>query len=43
VLEKRVATPKLYPRADGEPKRAPLGIGSGKRRRPNSDAAEGGA
>jgi len=32
VLEKRVATPKLYPRGDGEPKRAPLGIGSGRRR-----------
>lgn len=32
VIEKRVATPKLYPRADGEPKRAPLGIGSGRRR-----------
>lgn len=26
VLEKRVATPKLYPRADGEPKRVPLGV-----------------
>ncbi|MBU6412977.1 MAG: 16S rRNA (guanine(527)-N(7))-methyltransferase RsmG [Planctomycetes bacterium] len=43
VLEKRVATPKLYPRADGEPKRAPLGIGSGKRKRPNSDAPKGDA
>jgi 16S rRNA (guanine527-N7)-methyltransferase len=38
VLEKRVATPKLYPRADGEPKRSPLGIGSGKRKRPQGDA-----
>ncbi len=43
VLEKRVATPKLYPRADGEPKRAPLGIGSGKRKRINPDRPEGDA
>lgn len=26
VLEKRSATPRDYPRADGEPKRAPLGV-----------------
>ena len=32
ALEKRVATPKIYPRADGEPKRSPLGIGSDKSR-----------
>jgi hypothetical protein len=24
VLEKRVATPRVYPRRDGEPKRVPL-------------------
>ncbi len=27
VLEKRSATPRLYPRRDGEPKRSPLGVG----------------
>ena len=26
VLEKQRATPKMYPRKDGEPKRMPLGI-----------------
>jgi 16S rRNA (guanine527-N7)-methyltransferase len=26
VLEKRSATPKIYPRADGEPARSPLGV-----------------
>lgn len=26
VIEKGAATPKLYPRADGEPKRVPLGV-----------------
>lgn len=26
VLDKRVATPRLYPRRDGEPKRSPLGV-----------------
>jgi 16S rRNA (guanine527-N7)-methyltransferase len=30
ALEKRVATPKLYPRADGEPKRSPLGVGKAR-------------
>ncbi|HYE61038.1 MAG TPA: 16S rRNA (guanine(527)-N(7))-methyltransferase RsmG [Phycisphaerales bacterium] len=34
VLEKRSATPKLYPRADGEPARRPLGI---KKTRGNAD------
>ena len=28
VLEKQRATPKMYPRRDGEPKRAPLGMGT---------------
>jgi 16S rRNA (guanine527-N7)-methyltransferase len=32
VLEKRSATPKLYPRADGEPARRPLGIKSGEKK-----------
>jgi len=31
VLEKRVATPRLYPRRDGEPKRSPLGVGKAKK------------
>jgi 16S rRNA (guanine527-N7)-methyltransferase len=31
ALEKRVATPRLYPRRDGEPKRSPLGVGKSKR------------
>lgn len=33
VLEKLRATPKVYPRRDGEPKRSPLGVepGAGKR------------
>jgi hypothetical protein len=26
VLEKRSATPKMYPRRDGEPAKAPIGI-----------------
>lgn len=30
ALEKRVLTPKIYPRADGEPKRSPLGVGRKK-------------
>lgn len=34
VLEKRSATPKLYPRGDGEPARRPLGI---KKTRDNAD------
>ena len=31
VLEKQRPTPKLYPRRDGEPKRAPLGLASEKK------------
>jgi 16S rRNA (guanine527-N7)-methyltransferase len=27
VLEKAMLTPRTYPRRDGEPKRAPLGVG----------------
>lgn len=36
ILEKHSATPKLYPRRDGEPKRAPLGVG---KRESRSDGA----
>ena len=30
VIEKRSATPRLYPRRDGEPKRSPLGVGKAR-------------
>ncbi len=30
IVEKRSATPKAYPRRDGEPKRSPLGVGPGR-------------
>ncbi|MBM4108131.1 MAG: 16S rRNA (guanine(527)-N(7))-methyltransferase RsmG [Phycisphaerae bacterium] len=31
VLGKRAATPKVYPRADGEPSRVPLGVARGRK------------
>ncbi len=38
VLDKRSATPKLYPRKDGEPARSPLGVRQQKLRPPPSPA-----
>lgn len=37
VLEKRVATPRLYPRRDGEPKRSPLGVGKARTTEPKQE------
>ncbi|MEZ6242360.1 MAG: 16S rRNA (guanine(527)-N(7))-methyltransferase RsmG [Phycisphaerales bacterium] len=34
VLEKVRATPKIYPRRDGEPKRSPLGVEAARKRTP---------
>lgn len=38
VIEKRRATPRIYPRRPGEPKRSPLGVGP---RRPEADSGAG--
>lgn len=39
VLEKRAATPKIFPRGDGEPSRSPLGVGKAKAKPAKKGAA----